>query len=73
MDRDKMKLEKSVNTYSHAFGQPRKHQIVTETKSGNPSYTSCLFSVFLNDIVDIEKPEGICLPNTCCINFQDYF
>ena len=27
-----------------------------------PLYTSCLFSEFLNeDIVDIEKPDGICL------------
>ena len=26
-----------------------------------PLYTSCLFSVLLNDdIVDIEKPKGIC-------------
>ena len=28
-----------------------------------PQYTSCLFSMFLNDdTVDTEKPDGICLP-----------
>ena len=27
-----------------------------------PLYTSCLFSIHLNDdIVDIQKPDGICL------------
>ena len=25
-----------------------------------PLYTSCLFSMLLNDIIDIEKPDGIC-------------
>ena len=25
-----------------------------------PLYTSCLFSMILNDFVDIEKPDGIC-------------
>ena len=34
-----------------------------------PLYMSCLFSMFLSDdIVDIEKPDGISSPND-----QDYF
>ena len=39
-----------------------------------PLYTSCLFSKFLNDdIVDIEKLDGICFLTFAMMNFQDYF
>ena len=35
---------------------------------------SFLFSMFLNyDIMDIEKPYGICLPNFVAINFSGLF
>ena len=35
---------------------------------------SFLFSLFLNyDIIDIEKPYGICLPNFVVINLSGLF
>ena len=37
-------------------------------------YTSFLLSMLLrDDIVDIEKPDGICLPAFLCMSSQDYF
>ena len=40
-----------------------------------PLYISCLFSMFFNDdIVDIEKPDGICSPTFVLqMVFQNYF
>ena len=39
-----------------------------------PLYTSCLFSIFLNDdIVDIEKPDGICSPTFGVDEFSKLF
>ena len=37
-------------------------------------YTSCLFSMLLNDdIVDIEKSDGICLPISVADEFSGLF
>ena len=39
-----------------------------------PLYTSCLFSVLLNDdIVDIEKPDGMCLLTVVVDEFPGLF
>ena len=39
-----------------------------------PLYTSCLFSMLLNDdIVDIEKFDGICLPTFVVNEFSGLF
>ena len=39
-----------------------------------PLYTSCLFSMLLNDdIVDIEKSDRICCLTFAVMNSQDYF
>ena len=40
----------------------------------SPLDTSCLFSMFLNDdIVDNEKPNGICLPTFVVNEFSGLF
>ena len=37
-------------------------------------YTVCLFSMFLNeDIVDMKKPDGICLPTFVAYRFSGLF
>ena len=39
-----------------------------------PLYTSCLFSMSLNDnMVDIEKPDRICLPTFIVNDFSELF
>ena len=39
-----------------------------------PLYTSCLFPIFLNgDIVDIEKPDGICSTTLLVDEFSGLF
>ena len=39
-----------------------------------PLYTSCLFSMFLNDdMIDIEKPDRIFSLTFVADNFSDYF
>ena len=39
-----------------------------------PLYTSCLFSMLLNDdILDIEKPDRICSPNFVVDEFSGLF
>ena len=39
-----------------------------------PLHISSLFSMLLNDdIVDMEKPDGTCLPTFMWMNFQNYF
>ena len=39
-----------------------------------PLYTSCLFSMLLNDdIVDIEKPDGICSPTFDVDEFPRFY
>ena len=37
-DKNDIKLEKSVSMHSHAFEQPCKPQLVTDTKSRNASH-----------------------------------
>ena len=38
-----------------------------------PLYTSYFISMVLSDdIIDIEKPDGICSPTWLLMNFQDY-
>ena len=43
MDKNNMKVEKSVSMYLHAFQQPCKHQIVTDPKSCNASHVNYFF------------------------------
>ena len=39
-----------------------------------PLYTSCLFSILLNnDILEIEKPDGICSPTIVVDEFSGFF
>ena len=39
-----------------------------------PLYTSCLFSMLLNDdIIDIEKPDEICSPTSAVNEFLELF
>ena len=47
MDKNDMKVEKSVSMYLHAFERPCKHQIVTDPKSCNASHMLTISSLLI--------------------------
>ena len=63
-------FQKTLNVSSeHSFKDSQNFFI-----QSLPLYTSCLFSMLLNDdIVDIEKPDGICSPTFDVDEFSGLF
>ena len=66
-----------ITSYSFTISYP--HCVLSEDSQiffmqSLPLYTSCLFSMLLNDnIVDIVKPDGICLLTFSADEFSGLF
>ena len=55
MDRNDMKVEKSVSMHSHTLELPCKHQIVTDTKSRNASHVGKYLQLNVGPLTVIQK------------------